>query len=269
MGAKVHPSAIVESGAEFGDGVEIGAYCCVGPRVRLAENVILRSHVVVDGITEIGPRTEIYPFASIGLSPQDLKYKGEESRLVVGADTTIREHVTMNPGTEGGGMLTRTGDNCLFMVGSHVAHDCLIGNHVILANNASLAGHVTIGDYAMIGGLAGVHQFVRVGAHAMIGGMTGVEYDVIPYGSVVGERGRLAGLNYVGLRRRGFSNERIGALRSVYRMLFMGANGRTVSERLDEAEAAHSGDEAVKDILDFIRSESPRGLTQPNTNDDG
>lgn len=269
MAAKIHPTAVVEPGATVGAGVEIGPYCCVGPQVQLADDVVLRSHVVIDGSTEVGPRTVIYPFASIGSPPQDLKYEGEKSRLVIGADNTIREHVTMNPGTAGGGLLTKVGEGCLFMIGAHVAHDCQIGDHVVMANNASLAGHVTIGDYAILGGLAGVHQFVRVGAHAIIGGMTGVENDVIPYGSVLGERGRLAGLNLVGMRRRGFSKAQIASLRSVYRLLFTDTNGDTVCERLDEAEAAFAGNAAVMDILDFVRAESPRGLTQPKGSDDG
>lgn len=263
MAAKIHPTAIIEPGASIGDGVEIGPYCCVGDRVELADGVVLRAHVVIDGLTEIGPRTEIFPFSSIGLSPQDLKFKGEESRLVVGADNTIREHVTLNPGTEGGGLVTQIGDNCLFMVGAHVAHDCRIGNHVIMVNNATLAGHVTIGDYAIIGGLSAIHQFVRIGAHAMVGGMTGVEHDVIPYGSVMGERGRLAGLNLIGIRRRGFSRAQIAALRDVYRMLFTDTDGATISDRLDKAKAAFPDEVAVKDILEFIQSDSPRGLTQP------
>lgn len=269
MAAKIHPTAIVEPGASIGEGVEIGPYCCVGPQVRLEDDVALRAHVVVDGRTKIGPRTQIYPFSSIGLPPQDLKYRGEESRLVVGADNVIREHVTFNPGTRGGGMETRIGDNCLFMVGAHVAHDCRIGDHVIMANNATLAGHVAIGDYAIIGGLSAVHQFVRIGTHAMVGGMTGVEHDVIPYGSVIGERGRLAGLNLTGMRRRGFSKTQITALRGAYRMLFTDNGGGTVSDRLGEAEAQFSDHAAVKDILEFIRAESPRGLTQPKPDDDG
>ena len=269
MAAKIHPTAIVESGAAIGDGVEIGPYCCVGSRVTLGDQVVLRAHAVVDGITEIGPRTVIYPFAAIGLQPQDLKFKGEESRLVVGADNTVREYVTFNPGTAGGGLVTEIGDGCLFMVGAHVAHDCRIGNHVIMANNATLAGHVVVGDYAVIGGLSAVHQFVRVGAHAMIGGMTGVEHDVIPYGSVMGERGHLAGLNLIGIRRRGFSKAQINTLRSAYRTLFTETDGGTVSDRMAQAEKAYPDDAAVKDILDFIRSESPRGLTQPKPGDVG
>ena len=193
--AEIHPTAIVEKGAELADGVAVGPYCVIGPHVALAEGVKLQSHVVVSGITSIGPNTHVYPFASIGTQPQDLKYKGEPSKLVIGANNIVREHVTMNPGTEGGGMLTEVGNNCLFMMSSHVAHDCHIANHVIMANHATLGGHVSIGEWAILGGLSAVHQFVRIGQHAMVGGMSGVEQDVIPYGSVMGNRARLAGLD--------------------------------------------------------------------------
>ena len=216
----VHPTAIVEDGAKLGKDVDIGPYCIVGANVSLGDGVRLHSHVVVGGRTTVGDSTEIFPFASIGLAPQDLKYAGEESELIVGARVRVREHVTMNPGTSGGGMLTRVGDDCLFMVGSHVAHDCIVGNNVILANNATLAGHVEVGDFAIIGGLSAVHQFVRIGAHAMIGGMSGVEHDLIPYGSAMGERARLRGLNLVGLQRRDFTRDDITNLRTAYRILF-------------------------------------------------
>ena len=176
----IHPTAIVEEGAKLGTGVRIGPYCTIGPDVELGEGVALVSHVVLAGRTRIGPNTRIYPFASIGHPPQDLKYKGEASSLEIGSNNIIREYVTMSPGTEGGGMVTRVANNCLFMVGAHVAHDCQIGHHVIMANNATLAGHVDVGDYAILGGLAAVHQFVRIGRHAMIGGMSGVEHDIIP-----------------------------------------------------------------------------------------
>jgi UDP-N-acetylglucosamine acyltransferase len=263
MSARVHPTAIVDSAAELGDGVEIGPYCCVGGAVRLADGVALRSHVVVDGRTAIGPRTEIYPFASIGLSPQDMKFRGELSELVVGADNTIREYVTMNPGTEGGGMVTRVGDNCLFMVGAHVAHDCQVGDHVIMANNATFAGHVTVGDHAIFGGLSAVHQFVRIGAHAMIGGVTTVRNDVIPYGSVIGDRSRLAGLNLVGLKRRGFSKQQLHSIRAAFRLLFVTPDEGTVEERLEAVAGQFGDDAAVMKIVKFMRADSSRGLTRP------
>lgn len=257
----IHPTAIVEPGARLGEEVAIGPYCIVGPEVELGEGVSLTSHVVVAGRTTIGPNTRIYPFASIGHPPQDLKYKGESSQLVIGANNVIREYVTMNPGTEGGGMVTQVGNNGLFMIGAHVAHDCKIGNHVIMANNATLAGHVEVGDWAILGGLSAVHQFVRVGHHAMIGGMSGVEYDVIPYGSVMGDRARLSGLNVVGLKRRRFSREDIHALRTAYRLLF--AQEGAMAERLADVEAMFGDNKPVMDIVNFIRFDSSRSMCQP------
>ena len=258
----IHPTAIVDPKAQLGVDVSIGPYCVVGPEVKLGDQVRLVSHTVIDGRTSIGPQTVVYPFASLGLPPQDLKYHGEPSTLEIGAHNQIREHVTMNPGTEGGGMVTRVGDHCLFMVGAHVAHDCQLGNHVILANNATLAGHVTVGDYAIVGGMSAVHQFVRIGAHAMIGGMSGVDNDVIPFGTVKGERASLAGLNIVGLERRGFDREAIKALRSAYRMLF--ANEGTMTERLDEVANLYGQQELVGSVVEFIRARSGRPLCQPN-----
>ena len=257
----LHPTALVDPGAQLGEGVTVGPYCVVGPEVELGDGVELLSHVVLAGKTSIGANTRIFPFASIGHPPQDLKYKGEPSRLVVGANNIIREHVTMNPGTEGGGMLTEVGNNCLFMVGAHVAHDCLIGNHVIMANNATLGGHVRLEDYAILGGLSAVHQFVRIGAHAMIGGMSGAEQDVIPYGSVIGDRARLSGLNVIGLKRRGFSREEIHALRKAYRLLF--AQEGTMSERLNDVSTMFKDSAPVMDIVEFITSDSSRSICQP------
>lgn len=261
----IHPTAIVEPGAVLGRGVTIGPYCVVGPEVQLGDEVTLVSHVVVAGRTAIGARTRVYPFASIGHPPQDLKYKGEPSRLVIGTDNTVREHVTMNPGTEGGGMLTSVGDHCLFMASAHVAHDCRVGDHVILANNATLGGHVHLAEYAFVGGLAAVHQFVRIGAHAMIGGMSGVEHDVIPYGLVMGDRARLHGLNLIGLRRRGFSREEVDHLRKGYRMLFA-AEG-TMAERLGDVSAMFHESRGVMDIVRFIEAESSRAICQPRSGD--
>lgn len=257
----IHPTAVIDPKAELGADVSIGPYCIVGPDVKLGDGVKLHPHVVVDGRTTIGEKTEIFPFASIGTRPQDLKFHGEESELIIGANNRIREQVTMNPGTEGGGMVTKVGDNGLFMVGAHVAHDCIIGNNVIMANNATLAGHVIVEDFVIIGGLAAVHQFVRIGSHAMIGGMSGVENDVIPFGSVMGERAHLSGLNIVGMKRRGVPKDEIHALRNAYRALF-GAEG-TLGERVDEVAATFKDSDAVQGIIRFIRSEASRGLTQP------
>ena len=260
MGA-IHPTAIVDPKAKLGDNVSIGPYSTVGADVVLGDNVELVSHVVVAGRTEIGANSRIFPFAAVGLPPQDLKYKGEPSRLVIGRDTVIREHATLNPGTQDGGMLTKVGDGCLFMVGSHVAHDCQIGNKVILINNATLGGHVKVGDFAIFGGLSAVHQHVRIGQHAMVGGMTGVEGDVIPYGLVMGDRARLAGLNLVGLKRRGFTREQIHSLRAAYRMLFA-AEG-TLAERLDDVTEMFGSEQVVKDIVAFIRADANRPICQP------
>jgi UDP-N-acetylglucosamine acyltransferase len=197
-----------------------------------------------------------------------LKYKGEDSRLIVGADNLIREYVTMNPGTAGGGMETRVGDHCLFMASAHVAHDCIVGDHVIMANNVALGGHIVIGDYAFLGGQSAVHQFVRIGAHAMIGGLTGVERDVIPYGMVVGDRARLTGLNLVGLQRRGFSREDIQALRAAYQTIFEDETG-TFQERVDTAASRHASSPPVQEVVAFIRADSSRGLVQAQSSDGG
>ena len=257
----VHPTAIVDRKARLGEGVSIGPYCVVGGDAALGDGCKLVSHVVVDGRTDIGSDTQIFPFASIGHAPQDQKYKGEPSTLRIGANNVIREHVTINPGTLGGGMVTCVGDECLLMVGAHVAHDCTVGNHVIMANNATLAGHVAVEDYAIIGGLSAVHQFCRIGKHAMVGGMSGVECDVIPYGSVMGDRARLSGLNIVGLKRRGFSRTDISALRRAYRLMF--AEEGTMAERLEDVVEAYSDQEAVMEIVNFIRSDSNRAICQP------
>lgn len=257
----IHPTAIVDPKASIGDDVAIGPYCIVEGGVTLADGVRLHSHVVVGGNTEVGAETEIYPFASIGLPPQDLKYAGESSRLIVGERNRIREHVTMNPGTSDGGMITRVGDDCLFMVGAHVAHDCLMGDHVIMANNATLAGHVEVGDYAILGGLSAVHQFARIGRHAIVGGMSGVENDVIPYGSVMGDRARLSGLNVIGLKRRNFAKDEIHNLRTAYRMLF--AEEGTLQERIDDVAKMFGDNDEILEIVSFMRADSSRGLVQP------
>ena len=263
----IHPTTVVDDGAELGADVEIGPYSIVGAQVSLGDGVKLHSHVVVGGRTTIGAQSEIYPFASIGLAPQDLKYSGEDSELVIGARTQIREHVTMNPGTAGGGLLTKVGDDCLFMVAAHVAHDCIVGNHVILANNAAIAGHVTVGDYAIIGGLSAVHQFVRIGAHAMIGGMSGIEHDLIPYGRAQGDRARLRGLNLVGLQRRDFSRDEVRNLRTAYRLLF--APEGTMQERVDAVVEIYAEDVGVMEVVDFVRSDSSRAILQPKTANGG
>ncbi len=258
----LHPTSIIEPGAEIGIGVRVGPFCCIGRNVVLGDHVELISHISISGITQIGAKTKIYPFASIGHPPQDLKYDGESSRTLIGVDNTIREYVTIQPGTAGDSMQTVVGDHCLFMVGSHVAHDCVVGNHVIMANNATLAGHVKIGNYVIIGGLAAIKQFVRIGDHAMIGGMAGVEHDVIPFGMVIGERGWLNGLNLVGLKRRGFNREAIGKLQDIYQKLFTIDNHQPLSERFAGLSELYQHDDDAKIFLDFLNAKSS-SLCQP------
>ena len=261
----IHPSAIVADGVQLGEDIRIGPYCVIGPNVELGDGSELISHVSIAGRTQIGANTKVFPFASIGHQPQDLKYQGEPSWLVIGCNNIIREHVTMNPGTEGGGMETRVGNNCLFMVGAHVAHDCQIDDHAILVNNATLAGHVEIGEWAIVGGLSAVHQFVRIGKHAMIGGMTGVEQDVIPYGSVMGNRARLFGLNLVGLKRRDFSRDDIHEMRKAYRLIF--AEEGTMAERLEDVAEDFADYKPVMEIVEFIQADSSRSICHPGLDD--
>jgi UDP-N-acetylglucosamine acyltransferase len=265
--ASVHPSSVVEPGARIGAGVRIGPFCVVGAEVELGEGCELVSHVVVAGRTRIGPRARIYPFASVGHPPQDLKYAGEPSTLVIGSDCTIREGVTLNPGTAGGIMTTTIGDRCVFLANAHVAHDCRIGNNVILSNAAMIAGHCVIDDYVILGGGAGVHQFVRIGAHAFIGGMSAVENDVIPYGMAIGNRAHLAGLNIIGLRRRGFTRDQIHDLRRAYRLLF--AHEGTLAERVEDVASEFAEHPTVQEILAFIRDGKDRSLCTPRDGSGG
>jgi UDP-N-acetylglucosamine acyltransferase len=257
----IHPSACVEPGAVLGQGVVVGPFCCVGPKAELGEGVQLLSHVAVAGRTSVGARTRIFPFSSIGHEPQDLKFRGEDSSLTIGMDCLIREGVTMNPGTASGGLTTTVGDHSTFLANSHVAHDCQVGSHVILSNNVMLAGHCRVGNFAILGGGAAVHQFVRIGAHAFVGGLAGVENDVIPYGMALGNRAHLAGLNLVGLKRRGFSREQIHDLRRAYRLIFA-AEG-TLKERLEDVGSEFSSHVEVHEILDFIRNGGERSICVP------
>ncbi|RVU17134.1 acyl-ACP--UDP-N-acetylglucosamine O-acyltransferase [Methylobacterium oryzihabitans] len=260
-GARIHPSAVVEDGAVVGDGAVIGPFCHVGPEAVLGEGVELVGHVVVAGRTTIGPRTKVYPFASLGHPPQDLKYRGEPSTLAVGADCLVREGVTMNPGTAGGGLETVVGDACAFLANSHVGHDCRVGSHVVFSNNVMLAGHCSVGDYAILGGGAAVIQFARVGAHAFVGGLSGLENDLIPYGMAMGNRASLSGLNIIGLQRRGFSRETIHALRRAYRLLF--AQEGTLMERVEDVAAEFDQHPVVQEILAFIRVGGKRSVCTP------
>lgn len=258
--AQIHPSSVIEPGAQIADGCEIGPFCHVGPEVVLHKNVVLKSHVVVTGNTTIGADTVVFSFAVIGEVPQDLKFKGEATRLEIGQRNRIREHVTMNSGTDGGGGVTRIGDDGLFMAGCHVAHDALVGNNVILVNNASVAGHVVIEDDVIVGGLSGVHQWVRIGRGAIIGAVTMVTNDVIPYGLVQAPRGQLDGLNLVGLKRRGVSRADITALRAAFQMLAQG-------EGAFQDRARRLGDETtsdyVREIVDFVLGDSDRSFLTP------
>jgi UDP-N-acetylglucosamine acyltransferase len=263
--AKIHPTAIVHDGARLADSVEVGPYSIVGPNVTLGEGVRLLSHVNIEGVTEIGEGCEIHAFASLGGSPQHLGHKGEPTRLIVGARNVIREHVTMNTGTVAGGGVTKVGSDSLYMVGSHVAHDCVVGDRVTFANNATLGGHVQVGDFVFMGGLAAAHQFSRIGRYAFIGGVSAVTKDVIPFGSVWGVHAHLEGLNLVGLKRRGFSREEINDLRSAYRLLF--AEEGTFQERLDDVARVFSGAERVMEIVDFIRADANRPLCLPRNDD--
>ena len=257
----IHPSAVIEPGATLAAGVSIGPFCAVGAEVVLGEGVQLVSHVAVAGRTTLGARTRVFPFASIGHEPQDLKYRGEPSVLTIGTDCLIREGVTMNPGTAAGGLATTIGDHSTFLANSHVAHDCRVGSHVILSNNVMLAGHTAVGDYVILGGGAAVHQFVRIGAHAFVGGLAGIENDVIPYGMALGNRAYLAGLNLIGLKRRGFSREQIHDLRRAYRLIFA-AEG-TLKERIEDVGAEFADHPEVQEILDFIRGGGDRSVCVP------
>lgn len=258
---KVHPTAVVSPNARLGEGVSIGPYCIIGDNVDLGDDVELVAHVTLDGHTTIGARTKIFPYASLGYPPQHLRYAGEASRLVIGEDCTIREHVTMNPGTAAGGMETRIGSHCFFMVGSHVAHDCQVGNNVIFTNCATVGGHCQVGDRVIIGGLAAVHQWCRIGESAFVGGMSAVNADVIPYGSVLGNRAYLGGLNIVGLKRQGFAREEIHRLRQAYRLLF--SNEGTLMERVEDVAALFPEDKLVQKVVGFIREGSDRSICVP------
>ena len=258
--SNIHPSAVIEEGAQIDPSARVGPFCVVGPEVVLKADVELKSHVVVTGQTEVGAGTVIFPFAVIGEIPQDLKFKGEASRLVIGERNRIREHVTMNCGTEGGGGVTRVGDDGLFMAGCHIAHDAIVGNRVIVVNNAAVAGHCVLEDDVIIGGLSGIHQWVRIGQGAIIGAVTMVTNDVIPYGLVQAPRGDLDGLNLVGLKRAGVARSDIRALRAAFQMLAQGEG--TFSDR-----ARRLGDETqsdyVRQIVDFVMADTGRHFLTP------
>ncbi len=256
----IHPTAIIHPKAQIGERVEIGPFCTVGEHVHLADEVKLVSHVAIDGHTKIGKGTQIFPFTTIGMVPQDLKFHGEESRVEIGENNNIREHVTIHAGTEGGGSLTKIGNNCLLMVGSHVAHDCILGNHIIMANNATLGGHVEVGDYAVFGGISAVHQHVRIGESAMIGGMSGAERDVLPFCMVMEKRIGLEGINYLGLKRRGFDKDEQHAMRGFFS--FLQEEGVT-EEKLKKLDPELLQSKAVQVAIDFASKPSKRGYLLP------
>lgn len=267
MSTIIHPTAIVSDAAKLGQGVNIGPFCIVGARVELGDGVELVSHVCVEGNTKIGNNTRIFPFASIGHQPQDLKFHGENSWLTIGQNCTIRENVTINPGTQHGGLKTCVGDNCLLMANSHVAHDCQVGNNVILANYVGIAGHAIIEDFVTFGGICVVHQFVRVGKHAFVGAHSMVDGDVIPYGMAVGNRAKLAGLNLIGLRRRKFDKEEIHTLRTAYRMVF--ASEGTLRERVTDASEMFPDSTLVQDVVGFITKAKGRSFCLPRNGANG
>ena len=256
----IHPSAVVEDGAQIDPSATVGPFCLIGPEVVIGPNVELKSHVVITGRTTVGEGTVIFSFAVIGEIPQDLKFKGETSALEIGKRNRIREHVTMNGGTEGGGGVTRVGDDGLFMAGCHIAHDAQVGNRVIVVNNAAVAGHCVLEDDVIIGGLSGIHQFVRIGQGAIIGAVTMVTNDVIPYGLVQAPRGDLDGLNLVGLKRRGVKRADITALRAAFQMLAQGEG--TFHDRAERL-GAETDSAYVKQIVDFILGESDRSFLTP------
>lgn len=258
----IHPTAVIHEGAKIGADVEIGPYCVIGAKVTLGDRCKLHSHIAIDGNTTIGEETEIFPFASIGMAPQDLKFKGEDARLVIGKRNKIREYCTLQPGTAADRMETTIGDDCLFMASTHVAHDCIVGNRVILANCATLAGHVIVGDGAFIGGLSAVRQRVRIGNNAMIGGMSGVENDVIPYGLVMGERAGLAGVNFTGLERLGFEKGDVQMLRSLFKNIFESKDG-TFASRIEKAINEPNKNALTERVLNFIQEKPGAALCQP------
>ena len=258
----IHKTTIIDNKAKVSSSANIGPYSVIGPNVEIGEDVIIHSHVNISGNTIIGSGNKIYPFASIGNDPQDLKYNGEKTKLIIGKNNKIREYVTIHPGTEGGGGLTKIGDNCLFMISSHVAHDCLIGNDVIIANNVPLGGHVTIEDNVVIGGNSAVQQFTRIGKLAMVGGMTGVLNDVIPYGLSIGNRNYLQGLNLIGLRRSNLNNKDILNLTEAYKEIFATKN---LTDNLSKLNGEFKENPLVKDVIEFITKDKKRSICTPFT----
>ncbi len=259
----IHKTSIINKNAKISKNVKIGPYTVIGPNVEIHENVEICSHVNIEGNTKIGSKTKIFPFASIGTDPQDLKFKGEKNSLVIGKNNIIREYVTINPGTQGGGSVTTIGDGCLFMISSHIAHDCKIGNNVIIANNVPLGGHVTIEDSVVIGGNSAVQQFTRIGRLAMVGGMTGVLKDVIPFGLSFGNRNYLKGLNLIGLRRNKYKNKTIIELDHAYKKIFLTKN---LHENLNQINGEYKDNKLVQEVTKFISKDKKRPICSPLEN---
>ena len=258
----IHSSSVIDSKAKLGKNVKVGPFCYIGPQVQISDDVELISNIHVEGNTVIGKGTKIFPFASIGTRPQDLKYKGENNSLEIGEHNVIREYVTINPGTEGGGGKTVIGNNCLFMISSHVAHDCRVGNDVVIANNVPLGGHVTIEDSVVIGGNSAVQQFTRIGRLAMIGGMTGVLKDVIPFGLSFGNRNYLRGINLIGLKRKKYENKKIMELDSAFKKIFSSKN---LHENLSKINGEYKENELVKEVISFIEKDKKRPICTPHS----
>jgi UDP-N-acetylglucosamine acyltransferase len=256
----IHKTAIVDSNSKISDNVKIGPYCVIGPNVEIGNDTIIYSHVNISGNTIIGKNNKIYPYASIGNDPQDLKFNGEKTKLIIGNKNTIREYVTINPGTVGGGGITNVGDNCLFMISSHIAHDCNVGNNVIIANNVPLGGHAQIGDDVIIGGNSAVQQFTRIGKMAMIGGMTGVLNDVIPYGLSIGNRNFLQGINLIGLRRKDIPNKEILSLSDAYKEIF---KSEKLTDNLNNLNGTFKDNSLVNDVIEFINKDKKRPICTP------
>ena len=258
----IHKSSIIHNNAKISADVEIGPFCSIGENVKIGEKCKLHSHINIQGDVTIGSNTEIFPFASIGSVPQDLKYKGEDTKVVIGSSCKIREYVTINKGTKGGGGITMIGNNCLMMIGTHIAHDCLIGNNVIFANHSTLAGHVILKDNVVVGALSAIHQFSKIGEGAMIGGMSGVTADVVPYSTVVGNRAKLSGLNILGLKRRNIKKKEISELRKVYKYIFHN-NIDTLRERVIDMKQKEFKEQTIQIFLEFLSEDSDRSFTLP------
>ena len=258
----IHNSSVIDKKAKIGNNVKVGPFCYIGPNVELQQDVELISNVHIEGNTTIGKGTKIFPFASIGTMPQDLKFKGESNSVLIGENNTIREYVTINPGTEGGGGRTLVGNNCLFMISSHIAHDCKVGNNVVIANNVPLGGHVTLEDSVVIGGNSAVQQFTRIGRLAMIGGMTGVLKDVIPFGLSFGNRNYLQGINLIGLRRKKYENKKILELDMAYKKIF---SSEKLHENLAKINGEFKENDLVKEVIDFLEKDKKRPICTPLT----